>query len=48
MPSQNDFTPLIDGGLNRRDVNVWVARSDHHGLRRGARRHSDGCDRREQ
>jgi hypothetical protein len=36
MPLQDDVTTLIDGGLNRRDVNVGVSRSDDDGLRRCA------------
>jgi hypothetical protein len=32
---EDDMAALIDGGLNRRDVDVWVARAGHHnGLRR--------------
>jgi hypothetical protein len=48
MPSQNDLAALIDGGLNRWDVNVWVARSHDHSLRGCACRPCQGgcesCD----
>src|SRR5205807_9426937 len=43
---QDDFAALIDGGLNRRHVDVRVARSyNHGGLGRCAgRQWDDGCD----
>src|SRR5215470_20215494 len=48
MPLQTDLTTLIDGGLNRRDVNIRDTRSDHHGPRRCACRKGDRGDGREQ
>src|SRR5947208_1355833 len=47
MSHQGDLAALIDGCLNRWDVYVWVAGTDHHdGLRRdGPSRSGDGhCD----
>jgi hypothetical protein len=44
MSLQNDFATPIDSGLNRWNVDIWVARSDHNGSGRCACRRSDYRD----
>jgi hypothetical protein len=42
MSFQNDLAALIDGGLNSRNINIRVARSDDDRLRRCACCQSEG------
>jgi hypothetical protein len=38
MSFQDDFATQIDGSLDRRDIDVWIAGPDHYGLRGRRRR----------
>ena len=49
LSSQHDWAALIDSGLDRRDIDIRVARSDYDRLRRpGSREAGGGRDSRNQ